>query len=299
MDRTRDAALTELLAEVRRIEIQSRRLVTDVMSGGYRSVFRGSGIEFDEVREYAEGDDPRAMDWGVSARMGRPFVRKYAEERELSVIFLLDLAPTLDAGFGAWTLRQTAARFIACLALAAVRNGDKVGLIAGSRFVPPRKGLRHAVSIVRDGLARPCEEEAGPAPLLASAGRALHRRAVLFLLSDFLTPGAWESPLLACARRHDLVAVRLIGAEWEAPRAGRMRLRAADGARHREVDWSHADARRTYSERVHAWSASVQASLRRARVDGLDLRVPLEPDPATIAQPILSFFRARELRGGR
>ena len=110
MESTHDAALKELLAEVRRIEIQSRRLVTDVMSGGYRSVFRGSGIEFDEVREYAEGDDPRTMDWGVTARMGKPFVRKYAEERELSLVFLLDLSASMETGFGAWSQRGAAAR---------------------------------------------------------------------------------------------------------------------------------------------------------------------------------------------
>lgn len=304
MEEPRDAALTELLAEVRRIEIQSRRLVTDVMSGGYRSVFRGSGIEFDEVREYAEGDDPRAMDWSVSARMGRPFVRKYAEERELSIVFLLDLAPALDAGFGAWSLRQAAARFIACLALAAVRNGDKVGgILAGgdaARFVPPRKGLRHALSIVRDCLVTPATiAAAGPGPLLGVAGRLLRRRSVVFLLSDFLTPGEWERPLLACARRHDLIAVPLIGGEWEPPAAGRMRLRGADGAGRWTVDWSHAGARAAYAERVAAWTAATRAQLRRARVDRIDLRVPPHPDPQAIAAPILEFFRARELRGGR
>ena len=128
----RERELSELLEEVRRIDVQAKRLVTEVMAGGYHSVFRGSGIEFDRVREHAEGDPRRAVDWNVTARMGRPFVKTYVDERELTVFFLLDLSASMDGGFSHWSARQTAARVCACLALAAVRNNDKVGLIGFS-----------------------------------------------------------------------------------------------------------------------------------------------------------------------
>ncbi|MCP5040593.1 MAG: DUF58 domain-containing protein, partial [bacterium] len=144
----------EILAQVRRIQVRTNRMVTDMMTGGYTSVFRGSGIEFDEVREYTEGDDPRAIDWNVTARMGRPHIKKYMEERELTVMFLLDLSAS--AGFGTTrrerdpsrvrTVRETAAEFTACMALAAARNNDKAGMIAFSdqveRYVPAKKGAQ-------------------------------------------------------------------------------------------------------------------------------------------------------------
>ena len=140
--------LADVLAEVRRIEVQSSRLVTDVLAGGYRSTFRGAGVEFSDVREYVEGDDPRSVDWNVTARIGRPFVKRFVEERELTVVFALDLSASMQAGFGAWSLAQTAARFCACLGLAAIANNDRVGLVAGSagveRFVLPRKGAEKA-----------------------------------------------------------------------------------------------------------------------------------------------------------
>src|SRR6187399_439244 len=173
----RDVELTELLKEVRRIEVQSRRLVTSVMAGGYTSVFRGSGVEFDDVREYVEGDDPRSVDWNVTARVGRPFVKKYVDERELTVLFLLDLSASMTGGFGPWSARQTAARVCACLALSATRNGDKVGMVAFSdrvdRYVPAQKGVGHALRIVRDALALPgTSKTSDPVPALEFVSKA-------------------------------------------------------------------------------------------------------------------------------
>lgn len=305
MDDDRADGLAELLEEVRRIDIESRRLVTDALSGGYRSVFRGAGVEFDEVREYAEGDDPRTMDWGVTARIGRPFVRKYAEERELTLVFVLDLAPTMMAGAGAWSQRGAAARVAACLALAAARNSDRVGLVAaaagGPRFVPPRKGARHAMAVVRDCLALPAEPAPGGlAAALAVAGDALRRRTVLFVLSDFLETGAWRLPLAACAARHDVVAVRISGPELDPTReSGMLRLREPGGRRSRVVDWRHAPARAEFRARVAAWRRGVDEDLRRARVDRVEVAVPVRRDPAALAKPLLAFFRMRETRGAR
>ncbi len=157
VDEDRDDELAQLLAEVRRIDVQASRLVTSQIAGEYTSVFRGSGLEFDGVREYEEGDDPRIVDWNVTARTGRPYVKKFIDERELTVFFALDLSASMGGGFGVWSARQTAARICACLAFAAIRNNDKVGLIAFSdeveKYVAANKGTGHVLRIVRDCLA--------------------------------------------------------------------------------------------------------------------------------------------------
>jgi uncharacterized protein (DUF58 family) len=298
-----DDELAELLAEVRRIEVQSSRLATGALAGGYTSVFRGAGIEFEEVREYAEGDDPRTVDWNVSARMGRPFVKKFVDERELTLLFALDLSPSMDGGFGAWSPRQMAARICACLALSAVRNNDKVGLIAFGdrvqRFVPPAKGMQHALRVVRDCLALPAAAGAtvfGPA--LEFATHVHRRRGILFLLSDFLA-GGWQRELTACARRHDVIAVRLLPPELADPPAAAMRVRDPETGRVTVVDWRAAETRAAWRRRVAAWQADVAAALRRARVDSMDVPLPQQPERDAIARPILAFFRMRERRGGR
>jgi len=298
-----DVELSELLKEVRRIEVQSRRLVTSTFAGGYSSVFRGAGIEFDEVREYVDGDDPRMVDWNVTARVGRPFVKKYVDERELTVLFLLDLSASMTGGFGVWSARQTAARVSACLALSAVDNNDKVGLIAFSRevdrYVPPKKGIGHVLRIIRDCLALP-GSSAGTdlAPALELAATVLRRRAILFLLSDFMTSG-WQEALALCARHHDVTAVRLLAPELSPPDAGLIRLRDPESGRDTVVDWSSPRVRAAYAERVADWRARTEDDLRRAGVDLMDMPLPREYDKDAVARPILRFFRMRELRGAK
>jgi uncharacterized protein (DUF58 family) len=316
----RDPELAELLAEVRRIDVQSRRLVRDVMSGGYVSVFRGAGLSFDTVREYAEGDDPRTLDWNVTARMGRPFVKTYVEERERTVFFLLDLSASMRGGLGLWSARQTAARVLACLALSAVKNGDKVGLIAFREgvvaYVPPAKGAGHALRIVRDALALPAEgTRSDPAPALDLATRAVRRHAVVFLISDFLehaglgsggaggsrgpggSGGAADRALARCARRHDVVAVRLLGPELDPPAAGLARVRDPESGAELLLDLASPRVRAAYAARVAAWRAGLDATFARARVDVLDMPVPRAPGKNLVAGPILTFFRMRETRG--
>ncbi|MDA1260236.1 MAG: hypothetical protein O3A20_06390, partial [Planctomycetota bacterium] len=196
-------------------------------------------------------------------------------------------------------------RVAAWLALAAVRNSDKVGLLASgdleTRFVPPRKGARHALSVVRDVLALPSQSsEDGLATLLALAGRTLKRRSVVFLLSDFLDTGTWQRPLAACARRHDLVAVRLLGPELEAGRPTKMtRVRDPAATRARVIDWADERTRSIFSRCVAEWDARVLDDLGAARVDRMDVRVPLRRDPEALSQPILKFFHMREMRGRR
>ncbi len=299
----REAELAELLKEVRRIEVQSRRLVADVMAGGYSSVFRGSGIEFDDVREYVEGDDPRSVDWNVTARVGRPYVKKYVDERELTVMFLLDVSASMTGGFGLWSARQMAARICACLALSALRNNDKVGLIAFSRqvdrFIPAKKGLGHVLRIVRDCLVLPgsdLQTDLGPA--LEAAARSLRRRSVLFLVSDFFAAN-WREPLSVCARKHDVIAVRLLPRELAPPEAGLMRLRDPETGRVRLVDWSDAATKTNYLARVAKWRAETTDAMRRAGVDVMDVPLPRTHDRDSVARPILRFFRMREQRGAK
>jgi uncharacterized protein (DUF58 family) len=299
----RQPSLAELLEEVRRIDVQSRRLVTDVMAGGYASVFRGVGIEFDEVREYAWGDDPRSVDWNVTARMGRPFVKKYAEERERTVLFLLDLSASMTGGFGVWSARQTAARLCACLALSATRNDDKVGLVAFGRgverTVPPKKGIGHALRIVRDCLALPSRDEPGDlAPALEFATRAIRRRAIVFVVSDFLCEG-WSRAMTLCARRHDVIAVRLVLPELATLPEGLVRVRDPETGTVGVLDGGSARAREAYAGRVAAWSRETEEALRRARVDRMDVPVPRTAGKDVLTGPILRFFRMRELRGAK
>jgi uncharacterized protein (DUF58 family) len=294
--------LAALLAEVRRIEVQSRHLVAGVMAGGYLSAFRGGGIEFDAVREYGEGDDPRTIDWNVTARLGRPFVKTYVEERERTVLFLLDLSPSMSGGFGAWSTRQAAARVCACLAFSAVAGGDRVGLVGFAdgivRRVEPEKGRAHALRIVRDCLALPAQgTRSDLAAALDHVSRAFRRRAVVFVLSDFLADG-WREAAARSARRHDVVAVRFSRAESLAPpRGDRMRVVEPETGRVRVVDWGHAPTREDFLRRAAARRERTEQDLRRAGVDRLDVPVPFAPGPDAIAGPIVRFFRMREARG--
>jgi len=285
--------LATLLAEVRHIEVQSSRLVTDVLAGGYRSTFRGAGIEFAEVREYVEGDDLRDVDWNVTARAGRPFVKRFVEERELTVVFALDLSASMDTGLGGWSMRQAAARFCALLGLAAIANNDRIGLIAGSaaseRFVPPRKGAGHVLRVVRDCLLlRGADRGTQLGELAAEASRCLRRRTVVFLLSDFLSVGH-ERALALCARRHDLIAVRLAGPELRDPPAAMLRIVDPESGNQQVV-------RQAWLENVAVMRARADEAFSRARIDCIDITIPAVPDMAVIAQPILRFFRMRELR---
>lgn len=302
-DDAESESLAALLAEVRRIEVQSSRLVTDVLAGGYRSTFRGAGIEFASVREYVEGDDPRTVDWNVTARVGRPFVKQFVEERELTVVFALDLSASMDAGFGAFSLRQAAARFCALLGLAAITNNDRIGLIAGSdeveRLVLPQQGARHVLRVVRDVLLlRGRAPGTGVGLLAAEASRCLRRRTVVFLLSDFLASGH-EAELALCARRHDLVAVRLAPRELLAPPAALLRVVDPETGRRQLVDFADARVRTAWAERVAHHRERTAAGFAKARIDCIDIVVPEQPDLAAIAQPILRFFRKRELRGAK
>ena len=292
--------LADVLAEVRRIELQPGRLVTDVLSGGFRSSFRGGGVEFADVREYVEGDDPRVVDWNVTARLGRPFVKRFVEERERTLVFVFDLGARMGGGLGAWSLRQGGARFVACLGLMAIANHDRVGLVAGggpvARTVLPKKGAGHVLRVVRDCV----ELRLGPGPgdvdaLLARVASRLRRRAVVFVVSDFAGTRPLAS-LPACARHHDVVAVRVLPLEVHAPPPTLLRVRDPASGRTATVDFAAARVRSTWADRVAVWSQARRGELRRAGVDLIDLPLPARAHTEAIAVPLAGFFRRRELR---
>ena len=306
----------EMLRQVRRIQVRTDRMVTDVMAGGYTSVFRGAGIEFDEVREFTEGDDLRSVDWNVTARTGRPHVKKFMEERELSVLLLLDVSASSDfgtqpltsgngtggAGTGpdrARSVRETAALVCGCFALAAARNNDKAGMVTFTdrieRYVPAKKGRRHVLRIIREAWA---QERQGQGTDIAQAidyaGRIQRRRAVVFVVSDFLAPVP-DRQLRLLSRRHDVIAVRIRDPHSEAlPKAGLLEMRDPETGATVVVDTQSARVRAALQERVRQDRAALEESCRRAGVDLLDV-----PTRGSVADPIVRFFRMRERRGGR
>ena len=213
----------EVLRKVRQIEIRTSRMVNNVFGGEYRSVFKGKGMEFQEVREYVAGDDVRAIDWNVSARGGELFVKKFTEERELTVLLLVDVSASQAFGSTQRFKQDLATEIAAVLAFAAIRNNDRVGLVLFTDevelYVPPRKGVSHVLRVIREALVfSPRSRATKVAAALQFLERVTHRRAVAFLISDFLDTG-FELPLRLTARRHDLVSV-VIGdrreSEWPA-----------------------------------------------------------------------------------
>lgn len=314
----------ELLAEARRIQVRADRMVTDVMAGGYSSVFRGSGIEFDEVREFAEGDELRSVDWNVTARVGRPFVKKFVEERELTVLFLLDGSASMAFGTrppGAVRrdVATTAALFVGCVAFAAARNNDKAGLITFAdtvtRYVPAKKGRNHVLRLIREACERPQQKaRTDLAAALDYAGRVQRRRAIVFVVSDFLGaagPGGailvpeCKKQLRLLAQRHDVIAVRIrdpfaagldraSGDVAQLPRVGLLHLADPETGQRSVVDTGSARVR---SELQQRWRAERQQWLELCRSHKVDL---LDVDTAgSVADPIVRFFRMREQRGAK
>jgi len=295
--------LATVLQDVRAVEVRTNQLITDVLAGGYRSTFRGLGVEFSEVREYVEGDDPRSVDWNVTARAGRPFVKRFVEERERTIVLLLDLCGTLPRGLGAWSPRQVASRFCALLGRCAIDNHDRVGMVAGSergvRLVLPQAGGGHVLRVLRDCVELEAAGRSALPELLATASARVRSRSVVFVVSDFQQPG-YERALALCARRHDVVAVRVLPRELVDPPRALLRLSApgADGSadRRRFVDLGDERVRAEWLRRVAVWRERHDDAIGRAGVDGIDLEAPPRREVAAIAGPLLTFFRRRELR---
>lgn len=288
----------DLLKKIRRIEIRARRLVNDLFLGEYRAVFRGRGIEFADVREYEPGDDIRSIDWNVTARLGVPFVKKFVEERELTVMLVVDVSGSVLFGTAAQTKREIATEIAALLAFSAIKSNDKVGLIAFSsqieRFVPPAKGTRHVLRLLRELLyLLPVQAGTSTLRALEYASHMLKRRSVIFLISDFLDHG-YESRLRVAAQRHDVVAISLTDPrELELPDVGLIDLEDAESGERVLIDSSDRAVRRRYHEQ-----AVEQRALRDRMLGSLNVdHVAVSTDRSYI-EPLIAFFRWRQ-RGVR
>jgi uncharacterized protein (DUF58 family) len=288
--------LAEVLKKIRRIEIFTRRLVNDVFSGEYHSVFKGQGMEFDEVREYQPGDDVRSIDWNVTARMGSPFVKRFMEERELMVIFLLDVSASGRFGSGEKTKLDTAAEICALLSFSAIKNNDKVGAVMFSdeieEYLPPDKGRRHALHVIRKLLfyqARRQKTDIGQA--LSYLLRVMKRRAIVFLLSDFISPD-FSRELALAARKFDLVALKIRDPREEMIGQARL-VRLWDQELNEEVliDCSNRRAAERFAGRIKQKDEALRELFNRYGVDSVDIDTH-----ADYIRPLENFFRARSKR---
>jgi uncharacterized protein (DUF58 family) len=290
---------SEILRRVRRIEIRTHRLVNDTLAGSYHSVFKGTGMEFSEVREYTPGDDVRSIDWNVTSRMGETYVKKHIEERELTVVLCVDASGSESFGSGSRLKREVASEIAALIAFAALKNNDRVGLLVFTegieKWVPPRKGLRHVLRVMREIVAHETVQRGTDiAQALTGLNRVLHKRAVVFLISDFLGTG-YERALKTANRRHDVIAVTLTDPrEEELPAIGLVRLEDAETGESVVLDSSDKKLRKRFADAALDRARRRKRHLRAARVDTIDIRTDAPYD-----KPLLKFFAERSVRIGR
>ena len=289
----------ELLAKVRKIEIRTRRLVEELTGGAWHSVYKGRGIEFSEVREYTTDDDVRDIDWNVTARMGTPYIKKYAEERELTVILAVDASASLFFGKPGGTKRDEAAGIAALLALSAIRNNDKVGLLVFTDktelWLPPKSGRSHVLRLIRELLAfEPESKGTDIGQAMDSLAKNLKRRSVIFLISDFITELPYEKQLKILNMRHDLAAVRISDQmELKLPKLSMLSLEDSETG---EVSWfdaASAKIRNLFGKRVDEKRAAAAEKFRRAKVDVVELFCGEDP-----VVPLMNFFRMRKRKQG-
>jgi uncharacterized protein (DUF58 family) len=286
----------EILRQVKLLELRTRGLVNSLFSGEYRSVFKGQGMEFAEVREYQVGDEVRSIDWNVTARMRRPFVKRYVEERELTVMLAVDLSGSERFGTRRRFKSELASELSAVLAMSAIRNNDRVGTLLFTdrieHVVPPRKGRKHALRLMRDLLAF---QPAGRGTDIAGAtdylNKMLAHKAIIFFVSDFIADNV-ERPLKLLAQRHDVVAVTVEDpSERELPDIGLARLIDPETGETIDVDTRDAEVRASYAAGVNEDRDRRKHLLRRLAID----EVPVQTD-GSIVEPLFRFFRARETR---
>lgn len=287
--------LDSALKKLKRIEIVSNRIANEVFSGQYKSAIHGQGIEFAEVREYAEGDDVRSIDWNVTARAGKPFVKQYSEERERTVFFLLDVSASNLFGSRRSRL-ELAAEIVASLLFSAIKNNDKVGLLAFANgpceYYPPRKGRNYAMRLTRAILtAQPRYERSNLNAALEYIDRTLKRRAVVFIISDFYVD-ALDRSLIRCQQRHDVIALSIAEpVERNFLKLGFVSLCDPETGRTVELDTSSARVRAAIAERLENKRKAIEARLREARVD----TVWIDSD-ADYARVLRDFFHLRARR---
>jgi uncharacterized protein (DUF58 family) len=286
----------EILKKVRQIEIKTRGLVNEVMSGEYHAVFKGRGMNFAEVREYQIGDDVRSIDWNVSARMAKPFVKMFEEERELLVMLLVDVSSSSQFGSAENLKRDLATELAAVMSFSAIRNNDKVGLLLFTdrieKFVAPRKGKSHILRILRELVT--FEPQRSGTDITTSLEYLLHvikKRAIVFLISDFIDED-YLPVLRIASRKHDLTAIHLVDPrEHTIPSVGLVKLHDAETGKAIWIDSSSAEVRKALYTRFSDWQQTVKTRFQRSGVDYLPLRADED-----YVKPVVSFFKKRERR---
>jgi uncharacterized protein (DUF58 family) len=305
----------EILKKIRQIEIRTNRVVTETLAGQYHSVFKGQGMNFDEVREYQPGDDVRAIDWNVTARMNHPFIKKFIEERELTLMLVVDVSGSGLFGSRAQSKRELAAEIASVLAFSAIRNNDKVGLLLFTdeveKFIPPRKGRSHVLRVIREVLFfEPKRRGTDLVQALEFMGRVLPHRAITVVISDFITPPQRASGVVPPARsqnplppelqtalrianrKHDVVAVQITDRyELELPALGRLILEDAETGEIVEINTGHASSRDAFALRQEKQRNDLARQFRSSGVDTIQLRTD-EPYSAALGK----FFENREKR---
>jgi len=286
----------EILSQIRRIQITTSRMVTDVFAGQYQSVFKGKGMDFYEVREYLPGDEIRFIDWNVTARTGHPFVKKFVEERELTVMLLLDMSGSSYFGTSGQLKIQLAAKLCSVLALSAIKNNDKVGFIAFTdrieKFIPPRKGIRHVLRIIREALYfKPQGQGSDISHALEYLNRVTTRKTVTFIVSDFFDTG-FKKMLAVANKRHDIVAVTITDPrELELPDIGLVKLFDPENRRDFILDTADKDLRQEYAQKNQGRIKQRNTLFASLHVDTIDVRTDMP-----YVQDFLKFFKARERR---
>jgi len=291
----------ELIKKIRYIQIYTSKAVNDVLAGEYHSVFKGQGMEFDEVRAYQPGDDIRTIDWNVTARTGHPYVKRYVEEREITVFFLVDLSASGSFGSREKIKNEIAAEFCALLAFSAIKNNDKVGLIVFTDnielFIPPAKGTSHVLRLIRELLyfeGGKKQQSTGTdiAQALDYLGRVLHKRGVVFLVSDFIDHN-FEKPLGVLARRHDLIAVTVSDPrELALPEIGLLEIEDAENGATILVDTGSREVRNRYETLAREKNEKLSRLFRSTGVDHIQLFTDRD-----YVLDLVKFFRKRTKKG--
>lgn len=288
--------VAEIVKRVRRIQIVANRAVDDLFAGQYKSVFRGRGMEFDEVREYQPGDDVRTIDWNVTARSGAPFVKRFSEERELTILFLVDVSASGAFGSGQRSKLDLVVEVAALLMFSALKNNDKAGLVTFCddvvSYYPARKGKAHVLHLIRELVAaEPIARETNLAAALEFVNRVQKRRAVTFLISDFLAPHARKA-LASASRRHDLVAVTVTDPrEHEMPDVGFLSLADAETGEIVELDTRHRKVRELFQRKMDWRRRQISDELRKVGIDELAIRTDED-----YLNSLRRFFHMRERR---
>jgi uncharacterized protein (DUF58 family) len=271
-----DQQIEEMMARVRKLELKARRLVRESFSGEYLSSFRGQGLDFDDFREYQHGDEVRFIDWNVTARMNQPFVRKFREERELSVILAVDVSGSADYGSVMLSKREVAAEVAAVLGFSALHNGDKVGLVIFANepilFIPPEKGSRHLLRMIREILvAKPSHPGTSITGVCDFLIRTLRRKSLVFLVSDFFSDPL-DKPLGKLARKHETVALRVMDPlESKLPKAGKVVMIDPESGFETQVNTNNPNLRMGYEKLMRRQHEGTASAFKKHGIDSADL----------------------------